>query len=250
MDADTRLGGPRAAFPPTRHSIVFATKSDDQEVRKQAFDDLIAVYWKPIYKYIRIKWSLSNEDAKDLTQEFFAVAFEKGFFDSYDAAKSKFRTFLRTCVDGMVANVRKAATRLKRGGNLQILPLDFATADEELRQVETSQHTDLEQLFEREWVRSLFTLAVDDLQAQCRASGKLTQFALFERYDLNPAEDARPSYAGLAEEFHLPVTQVTNFLSFARSEFRRHVFARLRRITGSETEFRSEARRLFGVNAQ
>ena len=53
MDADTEIGGTRNTF--------------------------------------RIKWSSSNEDAKDLTQEFFAVAFEKAFFE-----------YLRTRVDGLV----------------------------------------------------------------------------------------------------------------------------------------------------
>jgi RNA polymerase sigma factor (sigma-70 family) len=247
MDADTRIGGSRHSFPPTQHSVVLATKSEDPEVREQAFDELIAVYWKPVYKYIRMKWSAGNEDAKDLTQEFFAAAFEKTFFESYDSSKSRFRTFLRTCVDGLVANARKASARVKRGGQTQILSFDFETAENELSNVLHSQDTDLEEFFDREWVRSLFALAVDDLRAQCRDSGKLTHFALFERYDLDPPVDGRKSYAQLASEFHIPITQVTNCLAFARSEFRRHVLNRLQRISGSEKEFRSEARRLLGA---
>src|SRR5207244_4672434 len=130
---DTKIGGPRHAFPPTRHSILCATKSDDAAVREQAFDGLVAVYWKPVYKYIRLKWSDANEDAKDLTQEFFTAAFEKAFFESYDPKKSRFRTFLRICVDGLVTNTRKASARIKRGGQTQILPLDFEAAEIELR---------------------------------------------------------------------------------------------------------------------
>jgi len=70
-----------------------------------------------------------HEDAKDLTQEFFTAAFEKAFFDPYDPKKSRFRTFLRTCVDGLVANARKAAGRIKRGGDTEILSLDFEAAE-------------------------------------------------------------------------------------------------------------------------
>ena len=44
----------------------------------------------------------------------------------------------------------------------------------------------------------------------------------------------------------LPVTQVTNFLAFARREFRRIVLEILREITSSDREFREEARRLLG----
>jgi len=247
MDADTGIGGPRHAFPPTRHSIVRAAKSDDASVREQAFDELIAVYWKPVYKYVRIKWQLSNEDAKDLTQDFFATAYEKTFFDSYDGAKSRFRTFLRVCVDRLVANNRKSAGRIKRGGGTQTLPLDFDEAENELRLIPTASVGNLEEFFEREWVRSLFTLAINDVREQCRETGKATHFALFERYDLEPSPDGRPSYAELAAEFRLPVTQVTNFLASVRSEFRRSVLDRLRRITSNEDEFRSEARRVLGI---
>jgi len=240
------MGGSGSAFPRTQYSILVATKSTDATVRGQAFDELIAVYWKPVYKYIRMKWLVSNEDAKDLTQEFFAVAFEKDFFESYDAKRSRFRTFLRTCVDGLVANARKASARIKRGGQTQMLSLDFEAAENELSRIQVADKHDLDELFDREWVRSVFSLAVDDLREQCSASGKLKHFALFERYDLEAGNPA--SYAELAEEFQLPVTQVTNYLAFARSEFRRHVLSRLRRITGSDAEFRSEARRLLGVN--
>jgi RNA polymerase sigma factor (sigma-70 family) len=242
------MGGSGSAFPPTQYSVVLATKSGDATVREQAFDELIAVYWKPVYKYIRMKWLVSNEDAKDLTQEFFAVAFEKDFFESYDAKRSRFRTFLRTCVDGLVANARKASARIKRGGQMQMVSLDFETAENELSLIQVADQHDLEELFDREWMRSVFSLAVDDLREQCRASGKLAHFALFERYDLEAGNPT--SYAELAEEFQLPVTQVTNYLAFTRSEFRRHVLSRLRRITGSDAEFRSEARRLLGVNAR
>ena len=60
----------------------------------------------------------------------------------------------------------------------------------------------------------------------------------------------RISYRQLAAEYHIPVSQVTNFLAFARSEFRRHVLERLRSTTGSDEEFRSEARCLLNGERQ
>ena len=107
-----------------------------------------------------------------------------------------------------------------------------------------------EEFFEREWIRSLFAIALDDLRGQCETTGKTTHFALFERYDVDPRGEGRTTYAQLAAEFEIPVTQVTNYLSFARSEFRRHVLERLERLTGSDEEFRSEARRILGIELQ
>lgn len=250
MDADTRIGGPHHGFPQTRHSVLIAAKNDNAAVREQAFDELVAAYWKPVYKYIRIKWSASNEDAKDLTQEFFAAAFAKSFFKPYDAGRSKFRTYLRTCVDGIVLNARKASTRIKRGGNMEILSLDFEAAEREMATKPPRKGVGPEEFFEREWIRSLFAMAVDDLRAQCDRTGKSTHFTLFERYDLDPPIDGRPSYAELAAEFGIPATQVTNYLSHARSEFRRLVLDRLGRLTANDEEFRSEARRILGMDVK
>jgi hypothetical protein len=35
---------------------------------------VIALYWKPVYRFIRLKFRKDNEEAKDLTQGFFATA--------------------------------------------------------------------------------------------------------------------------------------------------------------------------------
>jgi RNA polymerase sigma factor (sigma-70 family) len=247
LDHDTDLGGPAAAFPATRCTLVRAAGSPDPVVRRQAAETLIAAYWKPVYKYIRVKWQSANEDAKDLTQAFFAVAVEKGYFDPFDPARARFRTFVRLCVDGFVANERRASNRLKRGGGAELLSLDFAVAEGELRRQEPAVAVDLDDFFRQEWVRELFAGAVDDLRRQCAGSGKELHFKLFERYDLDgPDAAVKLSYASLAEEFGLPQTQVTNYLAFARRLFRRLVLERLRATTGSEDEFRDEVWRLFG----
>ena len=247
MDSDTDLGGPASAFPATRAGLVTAAGSTDPAVRKQAFEVLVSVYWKPVYKYLRIKWAINNEDAKDLTQAFFACALEKAFFDPFDPATARFRTFLRVCVDGFVAKQRRAASRLKRGSGVELVSLDFEGADGELLRQAVASGTDPDDFFRQEWVRGLFALAVEDLRRECAASGKDAHFALFRRYDLEgPNEPGRLTYAHLGREFNLSETQVTNYLALARRRFRQLVLERLRATTGSAEEFREESRRLFG----
>src|SRR5689334_24255060 len=132
MDTDTDIGGAQQRFPRTNQSAIVRARSNDEDVRQRAFDTILMSYWKPVYKYVRLKWHADNEDAKDLTQGFFASAFEKNHFASYDAAKASFQTFLRTCLDGFVANEYKAGKRLKRGGDIDHYQLDFAAAEDEL----------------------------------------------------------------------------------------------------------------------
>ncbi|HET9480243.1 MAG TPA: sigma-70 family RNA polymerase sigma factor, partial [Candidatus Polarisedimenticolia bacterium] len=119
----TNDGG--GGFPTTHWSAVAGTRSEDPNERARSFGTLVAAYWKPVYKYIRVRWRKSDEDARDLTQEFFALAFEKRFFAPFDPARARFRTFLRTCLEGFLANQDKAARRLKRGGATTTLSLEF-----------------------------------------------------------------------------------------------------------------------------
>src|SRR6059058_4267906 len=87
---------------------------------------------------------------------------------------------------------------------------------------------------------------VAETRVSCESEGKLIQVALFERYDLDDA-DPKPSYAQLAHELGLSVTDVTNYLAFARREFRRCVLDQLREMTASDEEFRREAQAVLGV---
>jgi DNA-directed RNA polymerase specialized sigma24 family protein len=246
VDPDTDIGGPLHKFPATNHSAIINARSDDQTVRRRAFDTILASYWKPAYKYIRLKWHTDNEDAKDLTQGFFASALEKDYFANYDARKASFQTFLRTCLDGFVANERKAGRRLKRGGDVAHYQLDFDGAEDELAAHASSSLTP-EDYFHREWVRWMFTLAVDAFRQCCEESGRNLHFQLFERYDLSD-EDA--SYSSLATEFKLDTATVNNYLAAARRDFRRVVLEKLREITATDEEFRTEARSLLGVEPQ
>jgi RNA polymerase sigma factor (sigma-70 family) len=234
-------------FPLTRHSVVVAAQGRDPQERMQALDAITGAYWRPVYKYVRFRWRLERENAEDFTQDFFSRLLEKDFLASYDPAKGKLRTFLRTCIDRMFMNQARDARRQKRGDPAVHVSLDFEEAEHELAaSVGTSSPEDY---FEQEWVRTLFALAVERLGAQCQTAGKTTQFALFERCDLGDA-DERPSYAALAQEFRIAMTDVTNYLAFARREFRRCVLIQLRDMTGSDEEFQREARALLGVDAK
>lgn len=250
MHSDTTAGpAPRGgSFPATRLSVVRALGSREEAVRRPAFAELVDGYWRPSYTYLRVRWRLPAEDAEDLTQEFFARAFEKRYLEGYDPAKARFRTYLRTCLDRFAANRRRADRRLKRGGGAAVLSVDFAGAEAEVERAGAlagaAPGTDPEAWFHREWRRALFRAAVAELRELCRAGGKEVRFTVFERYDLRGGDGL--TYARLGEELGIPATQVTNHLAWARRELRRIVLERLSRVCGSEQELAAEARDLLG----
>ncbi len=244
-------GGDR--FPPTRWSVIEAVRSIDAEEKERALEALCAAYWKPIYKYIRLRWNRPADEAQDLTQGLFVEVLERDLLKKFDPKKSRLRTYLRVCVDSFVSNEDKASRRQKRGGSVPHVALDFAGAESELGgavldPAAVPSPESLEDFFEKEWVRSLFGLAVEELREFCMARQRERAFHLFEAYDLDGNDTI--SYEQLSKDYGIPVTDVTNALAWARREFRRIALERLRELCGSDEEFHREARAAFGWDAK
>ena len=231
-DPDTTMGGRNGQFPSTQLSLLEAAGSG-AALPNEALERVSALYWKPVYRFIRVKFRKNNEDAKDLTQSFFATALQRDFFARFDPGKASFRTYLRMAVERFAASQHAAANREKRGGNVEFEPVE-----EQAIATESP-----EQLFEREWQRQLFALALDDLRAHCAGCGKQLPFEIFEAYDL--AGGDRPAYADLAARHGIAETSVTNYLAWARRMLRELVTERLRGVTAGERDLREEMRRLW-----
>jgi len=221
--------------------------ADNEADRRVAWDALVTAYWRPVYKYLRARWRLPAEHAEDLTQEFFARAFEQRFLDDYDPAKARFRTWLRLGLDRLAGNEAKASQRLKRGGGVAMTSLDFVTAEGEVREREIADDSDLDAWFQQEFVRALFGRAVDAVERECHDAGRDDHFDLFKACDLADLDAAeRPSYKTLAEARGWTVNDVTNRLAGVRRAFRGHVLRLLRDACASDEEFEAEARALLG----
>jgi RNA polymerase sigma factor (sigma-70 family) len=247
MNDDPHLGG--AAFPATRGSMLVAARSENPAERQRALEALIHAYWKPIYKYIRLKWGKGIEEAEDLTQEFFAEILERDLISNYDPKKARLRTYLRICVDGLAANEHKAAQRLKRGGGLQFLSLDFQTAEGEVQHLEIPAPGSEEDFFAREWARSVFELSLERLRKECSDRNKQKHFELLELYDVEEG-GKEITYEEAARKLGIKTSDVTNYLAYARREFRRIVLDQLRQMTTTDDEYRREARSLLGVDPE
>ena len=248
-----KFAGGDERFPATRWSVIEGARSDNRGERERALETLCKAYWKPVYKYVRLHWSRGPDEAQDLTQGFFAEMLERELLNRFDAGKSRLRTYLRLCVDSFLMNEDKAARRQKRGGEIQHLTLDFTGAEDELGSgiidaAAIASPESLDEFFEKEWVRSLFALAVEDLRALCTERGRERAFHLLEAYDLE--DDDNISYEQLAQQHGIAVTDVSNALAWARREFRKIALERLRQICGSEEEFQRETKAVFGRDAR
>jgi len=236
-----------SAFPETRLSVIAELSSDNTVVRARASELVAAAYRDPIIAVLRHQWSLEPADAEDLAHDFLLHAFSKEWLQRFDTSRGRFRTFLRSCLAAYASTAHQSSRRLKRGGDLVHLPLDFAN--------ESATSPEVNEIFDREWVRSVLTLALAALKHECvpddggaTVPGRSMTYAVFVARDIDGADlDIPPSYGDLAERFGIPPTQVTNYLNWARRRFRQHVLDTLRALTASDSEFRAEARALLGV---
>lgn len=214
-------------FPTTQGSAIAGLR--DPARAQRSWQRVSAAYWRPVYKHLRLQWRKSPEDAEDLTQAFFTVAFEKEYLGDWDSGRARFRTYLKTCVDRFASKAHARAHAQKRSGATVELEAELAA----------EPVADAETVFEREWPRSVFTLAVEALKAQHAGTPRL---AAFERHDL---ADVRPSYADVAASLGVPVTTVTNHLAFMRRALREQVVEVLRELTADEAELQDEVRALL-----
>lgn len=231
-------------FPATRHSVIERIRTEDPDARRQAFGDLVEGYWKPVYKHLRVTWRLDPEEARDLTQAFFADAFQKSWLQRFEPDKARFRTFVRVCADRFAMNAKQAASRLKRGGAAQTISLDFEMAEREIP-AKGPAAAGPDEYFHQEFVRALFERSLHAVRTEFESTGRGVHYVLFERYDISPAEGV--TYAQLAKEFGITATQVTNYLAQIRRAFRVRALEALRGLCGSEEEYQREARELFGI---
>jgi hypothetical protein len=240
--------GPGGYFPVTAYSAIRALSSTDTHERKRAMELLVSAYWQPLYKYSRIRWRMTPDDAADLVQSFLVTVVEKDFLADYDRAKARFRTFVRLCLDRFAANEERRIGALKRGGDATFVPLDFAAAEQEFQTIGMTVPSDVDTWFDREWARQLFALAIERLRTECDAQGKGIQFRLFAQYDLADSDsENRVSYNSLSQEHGVPITDVTNYLAAMRRRFRSIVLEFIRELTASDEEYREEVRALLGI---
>src|SRR3990167_1797868 len=96
--SDTSVGGGRAEFPSTVWDDLRRAGDPD------AFNELVKAYWRPVYHYVRFARKKPHEDAKDLTQEFFATIFAPAFIARSDPERGSFRSFVLSSLRNFLAN--------------------------------------------------------------------------------------------------------------------------------------------------
>jgi RNA polymerase sigma factor (sigma-70 family) len=242
---ETTLGGSREAFPETVWSTLLGSSGPDTPQRREALNDLVQIYWRPVYKYIRTAGRASIEDAKDLTQEFFSYLLEGGILARYDREKARFRSYLKGVLSNFLSVERRDAARLKRGGGQAPVALDVAALETPGFLAERERATP-DEIFDRQWAAEIIAESLAELRRQLDAEGRRLYLTVYERYhELGATPAGSPTYASLGRELGLSEQQIKDHLAVARERLERIVRDRLARRVASPREVTEEINALL-----
>jgi RNA polymerase sigma factor (sigma-70 family) len=184
MDQTSHGGG----FRTTRWSLVLDASADPM-----ALDELLRLYWGPIYAYIR-RSGRSREEAADLTQEFIAQRIVAGaLLDKADPVRGRFRTFVKTALRNFLIDQERRKRAQRRSPSQAVLLQGFALDD-----IEPRDGDDPGSAFDRQWAATMLSNALTRVQASCEGEGQTVHWKAFERTVVQPAL-GRMAPIGLAE---------------------------------------------------
>jgi len=230
----------RPWFTTTQWSVVVNCGSDDAASSVAALEKLCCTYWYPLYAYVR-RLGHPVEEAKDLTQEFFARLIQKHWVAEADRNKGRFRTFLLTALNHFLANEWRRAQAAKRGGGRAVVSLD-ATAEARYLQ-EAAPEVTPERVYERRWALNLFDQALRRLRHEYEVAGKARHFDSLKRFLSVQASDGE--YDRIASELDMSTGAVAAAVHRLRQHYRTLVRAEVAQTVESREDLEDEMRWLL-----
>jgi len=210
----------------TQWSLVLAAG----EGRDDALARLCELYWYPVFAFVR-RQGFDADEAQDVTQSFFARLIEKRDLAAADRTRGRFRSFLLASCRHFIANERDRARRLKRGGDVAMVPIagasDVADADTPDR------------VYDREWCLTLLEAALNDVRSGSER--------LFDR--LRPfivADDDAGSHAEAAEDLGMSPGAVKVAVHRLRRRYREALRRRITDTVAAPEDVDDEIRHLLG----
>jgi RNA polymerase sigma-70 factor (ECF subfamily) len=233
------MGGMESKLPETRWSLILGARTQDQTRLRLCMENLANAYWKPIYCYLRRR-GFDNEEAKDLTQDFFyGFILEGKLLQTADKELGCFRQLLSTALKRFVSNVKRDKSRQIRAPKGGVVPLstDLSNID-----IPASEATP-EQAFKYAWVSNLLDQILAETKKQCYESGQQVHWQVFHRKVLAPIlEDAKDiSMKEISQIYGLEdANQANSRIVTVKRRFARILNRRLRDLGGSDVQAEAE----------
>ncbi len=198
----TDIGGIAGKFLTTHWSLVEDLKASAGDESQALAGQLLQQYWKPVYAYLR-RMDYDNEQAKDLTQEFFfQVVLNRHLIERADPAKGSFRSLLLHALHQFLISEKRRETAAKRIPKGHMVPLD-AVDPSMLPNV--MDELNPEENFNYAWKTDLLQRVLAQVEADYTHTGRQTHWYVFRDRLLWPLlqDHPVPSFRQLCEQYRI-----------------------------------------------
>jgi RNA polymerase sigma-70 factor (ECF subfamily) len=164
-------------FQTTSWTLVVRARSSRDDLER-----LLAVYWSPVYAYLR-RQGQSAQDAADLTQGFLTeVVLKRDLIGQADPERGRFRSFLLKALKNFVVDEYRREAGRNGGRPTAFVPDDPAV----LGAAEPSEADDPTRAYDRQWATTVLGIVLERLRGACDRDGLGPHWKVFEGRVLGP----------------------------------------------------------------
>lgn len=212
-----RLEATLADFAPLTQTAMSRSAQSESPGSQEALAQLCRIYWYPIYAFVRHQ-RYNPEDAQDLTQRFFLHLLGHKALSRISPLKGKFRSFLIASLQNYLSDQADSTHRLKRGGNLEFVPLNTESAEDRYLLGALDLLT-AGKIFDARWAMTLLDEAMGRLRQECAIQAKTCIFETVKPF-LDPINGkAALSYEQVAAALQVSVGSVKTLIHRLRKQY-------------------------------
>jgi RNA polymerase sigma-70 factor (ECF subfamily) len=229
-------------FATTHWSVVLEAQGQSPAAQA-ALEKLCRTYWRPLYEFVR-RQGVGTEDAKDLTQGFFALLLERRDLDAVRKEKGRLRSYLLTSLKHFLASEQRRAMAIKRGKGQRLVPLEELSAIEGI-EIEAADHLSPDRLYERRWASTLMEQVLRRLKDEYRTAGNATLFDWLKQLLLD--EPGAPPRAEIAARLGMTENAVWQALHRFRHRYQLLLREEISHTVAVASDIEDEVRYLISV---
>ncbi len=231
---------PSQHFVTTRWTRVMAARGDSDSART-ALAELCSAYYGPVVAFLT-HTGCHPEEPREVAHEFFATLLARPGLSGADPDRGRFRSYLLGALKHFIVNRRLHASREKRGGMADHLPIGSSTdTSPELNLAGESPR--LEAMFDHHWAMAVVERALALVESDTLAAGAAEQFHALKPWLSFESEPG--SHAVAASRLGISEGAVRVAIHRLRCRFRERVRAEIAQTLPAGEEVDAELRHLI-----
>ena len=215
----------------------------ESPVAQEALEKLCRAYWRPIYGFVQ-RQGIGPEEAKDITQGFFADLLEHKSLAAVRKEKGRFRSYLLGALKYFLADERRRMMAIKRGKGQRLIPLEELSPDERT-EIELTDPLTAEQIYERRWASTVLARVLDLLKNEYGTAGNARLFDSLKQ--LLPDEPGAPTQADIATQLDMSANAVRQAFYRFRQRYQSLLREEIAHTVATPGDVEDELRHLIAV---